>query len=74
MSYTYRLNETTVTDEDGEMYTVYGIDAVDESGNILESFPDIFFDLTKAEEFIDSCNICELHLIHLADVVEDVIS
>ncbi len=28
MSYIYRLNETTVADEDGKQYTVYGIDAV----------------------------------------------
>ena len=74
MSYAYRLNETTVTDEDGETYTVYGIEAVDESGNILESFHDIFFDRAKAEEFVDSCNKYEVLLIHLADVVEDAIS
>lgn len=71
MSYMYQLNETNVEDEDGNVYIVYGIDAVDRAGNIIESFTDIFFERSKAESFVALCNECELSLIHLADVVED---
>ena len=74
MNYIYRLNETTITDENGEKYTVYGIDAVNDNGYILESHTDIFFDRLKAEEFVSLCNECELELIHLPDVVEDAIT
>ena len=73
MSYTYKLNETTVEDEDGNVYIVYGIDAADKAGNIIESFTDIFFERSNAESFVALCNECELSLIHLADVVEDVL-
>ena len=74
MNYIYRLNETTVTDEEGKKHIVYGIDAVDKRGNILASYTDIFFDRTKAENFVALCNECELELIHLPDVVEDAIT
>ena len=52
MSYLYRLNETTVADEDGMKYTVYGIDVVNDNGYILESYSDIFFDRIQAEELV----------------------
>ena len=74
MNYIYRLNETTVTDEEGKKHIVYGIDAIDKCGNILASYTDIFFDRTKAENFVALCNKCELELIHLPDVVEDAIT
>ncbi len=74
MSYIYRLNETTIADEDGKKYTVYGIDAVNDNEYILESYSDIFFDRIKAEEFVSLCNECGLELIHLSDVVEDAIT
>ena len=57
-----------------QKYTVYGIDAVNNNGYILESHTDIFFDRLKAEKFISLCNDCELELIHLPDVVEDAIT
>ena len=74
MNYIYRLNETTVTDEEGKKHIVYGIDAIDKFGNVLASYTDIFFDRTKAENFVALCNECELELIHLPDVVEDAIT
>ena len=74
MNYIYRLNETTIADEDEKKYTVYGIDAVNDNGYILESHSDIFFGLLKAEKFVSLCNDCELKLIHLPDVIEDAIT
>ena len=62
MSYIYRLNETAIADENGEKYTVYGIDAVNDNGYILESHTNIFFDRLKAEKFVSLCNECELEI------------
>ena len=73
MSYIYRLNKTTVADEDGMKYTVYGIDVVNDNGYILESYSDIFFDRIQAEELVSLCNECGLKLIHLSYVVEDAV-
>ena len=74
MNYIYRLNKTTVTDQERIKHIVYGIDAVDKCGNILDSYTDIFFDRIKTERFVALCNECELELIHLPDVVEDAIT
>ena len=74
MSYLYRLNETTIADEDGSNYTTFGIDAVSCSGQISASFSDIFFDRLKAEKFVCLCNECGLELTHLSDVVEDAVT
>lgn len=73
MSKRYILRTDTVTDEDNQRYTVYGITAIDSRGAEQETFPDIFFDKQKAEEFVTLCNTEELELIHLADVIDDVL-
>ena len=62
-----------MTDEDNNKHTVYGVDALDRFENVLESVADIFFDKLKAEEFIKLCNEEKLGLIHLQDVIEDVL-
>ena len=74
MPCTYRMRKDSIYDEDGNKYTVYGIEAVDPNGNVLVSFPDIFFDKQKAEHFVNLCNKNVLELIHLADVVEDALA
>ena len=73
MSHTYRLNETTVKDKDGIVYTFYGIDAVNKKGKIVKSFVNVFVDRNKAETLVALCYECELSLVHLANVVEDAI-
>ena len=71
MSHTYQLNETTVKDKDGIVYTVYGIDAVNKKGKIVKSFTKIFYERSRAQDLVALCNECELSIIHLANVVED---
>ncbi len=71
MTHTYQLNEETVKDKDGIVYSVYGIDAVDDTGKIINSFKRVFFERSKAEELVALCNENELSTTHLADVVED---
>ena len=65
----YTLRTDIITDEDKQKYTVYGITAIDNFGNILKTFEDIFFSKQKAEEFVKLCNEEKLELIHLQDVV-----
>lgn len=71
MPHTYRLNETFFKDKDGLLYKLYGIDAVDESGRIVESFKNVFFLRSRAVNFVNLCNECELSLIHLANAIDD---
>lgn len=73
MQVKYTLRTDIVTDEDNNKHTVYGVDALDRFENVLESVADIFFDKQKAEEFIKLCNEERLELIHLQDVIEDVL-
>ncbi len=71
MDYFYRMRTDKIYDEDGTEFTVYGIEAVENSGTVLRSVPDIFFDIEKAKDFVDLCNSCEISLIHLPDMVDD---
>ena len=71
MSHTYRLNETTVKDKNGIVYTFYGIDAVNEKGKIVKSLTKIFYERSRAQDLVALCNECELSIIHLANVVDD---
>ena len=73
MQVKYTLRTDIVTDEDTNKHTVYGVDALDRYENVLESVADIFFDKQKAEEFIKLCNEEKLELIHLQDVIEDIL-
>ena len=63
----YRMKEGILQDEQGIARKVYGIEAVDEAGNILFSFPDIFFDLEKAKAFVHMCNDQQVELVHILD-------
>ncbi len=49
----------------------YGIKATDSAGNTLKEFSDVFTDRCKAEKLANSCNKCELSIVHFEDVIED---
>lgn len=66
----YILRNDTVTDENGQQHTVYGIDIP--SQNI--SIPDIFCNRLRAENFVNTCNNLDLSPIHIFDVIEDTIA
>ena len=74
MKVKYIMRTDFVTDEDNHRYTVYGITALDNFGNMLKKFEDIFFNKDNAEEFVKLCNEEKLELIHLQDVVEDALA
>lgn len=73
MQVTYTLRTDIVTDEDNHKHIVYGINALDSFGSVLKSVDNIFFSKQKAEEFIELCNEEKLELIHLKDVIEDIL-
>ena len=71
---TYRVRKDDVRDEASKVYTVYGIEAIDSAGKTLLSYPDVFFDLQKAERLADLCNDENLSLIHFPGVIEDALA
>lgn len=71
---TYRVRKDTKQDEERRSHTVYGIEAVSAGGEVLSSYPDVFFDRQKAEYFAGLCNDEGLSLIHFLNVVEDVLA
>ena len=73
MKVKYVLRTDIVTDDRNQKYTTYGISAINNFKNVLKTFPNIFFSKDKAEEFVNLCNEEKLELIHLKDVVEDVL-
>ena len=74
MAYTYRIRKSTVQDEEGNRYTVYGIEAISSEGEVLSGFSDVFFDRQRAEGFVRLCNTGGLALIHCPDAVEDALA
>lgn len=74
MTHTYCIRKDTVKDEKRNTYTVYGVDAIGSDGEVLSSFPDVFFDRQKAEHFVSLCNENDLSLVHFPDAVEDALS
>ena len=73
MKIAYHLRCDEICDECGEIHKVYGIDAIDSEDNVVSSVPDIFFDISEAIKFVELCNSAELSLIHLPEVIEDLL-
>lgn len=73
MKITYRLRTDKVCDEKGVLHIVYGIEAFAKNKHKIASVADVFFDKQKAENFIKLCNDLKLSLVHLPDVIEDVL-
>ena len=75
MRYIYATRIDTILSEVKCVYTVYGIDAIDlGTGNVLCSCPDIFTDLFEAEHTVELLNKEGLELVHLHDVIDDIIT
>lgn len=74
MNFTYQTTTDVSLDEDNESVSVYGIEAVDRKGHVLRSIPNIFTNRDLAEKFVSLCNAEALELIHLDDVIEDLLS
>lgn len=71
--YTYRVKTTSISGGQGNSRSVYGIEVLNSIGRSLKVVPNIFLDATQAEKFVDLCNSEELDIIHLDDVIEDLL-
>lgn len=75
MEHIYRLRRDKIISEEGETFVVYGIDVENiNTKNIEVSIPDIFFEKQEAEKFVELCNREKLMIVHLWDVIEDILS
>ncbi len=73
----YRLVKGVLLTEDGNEYLAYGVEAWLKRDNkyiLAEFIPNIFFEYDRAKKFIDLCNLLEVSLIHLIDLIEDELS
>lgn len=61
----YKLNQSTVTDENNSEHDTYGITCGE------RTIKDISTDKQRIEALIELCNSLELSPIHLDDVIED---
>ena len=68
---TYRIIQTTVTDEDGTSYPTYGIEAINDRGAVLKSVSDISLNKEAVTALAQKMNTHRLALVHFLDVVED---
>ena len=72
MAVEYALRIDIFYDKEENPHLIYGVNAF-EDGEIRQVFPGIFLDRSKAEEFITLCNSEKLEIIHLPDVVRDLL-
>lgn len=72
MNCDYRMREDQVADEDGVLHTVYGIEAWVGS-ELIRAVPDVFCEKPKAEYYIGLFNELGLSILHLDDVIDDIL-
>ena len=70
MSVKYSLRQDTVI-IDAFAEQSYGVDAIDESGQVVHSVTDVSFDRKAVEKLIENLNEYQIELVHLMDVVYD---
>lgn len=70
----YRVTQSKIVDEDGGEHDTYGIEAVGENGDVLERIDDICLCRSQLEEAVSKMNKGKLALIHLDDVVENIMN
>lgn len=73
----YEMIQTEETDEQGNAYTGYGIEAWIGSGTErvrLHRVPDLFLSLARCEEFVQMCNEEEVAPFHLLEVIDNILA
>ena len=68
--YLYTVREDHLKTEEGDHYTVYGIE-IWEAGERIQSVPDIFLHIYDVEALAALCNRLQLDPIHFREVAED---
>lgn len=70
LKHVYCLRADTLDDEKGMTVKTYGITALKEERTV----PNLFSDRATAKNFVDLCNKEELELVHLQNVIDDLLA
>ncbi len=70
--FTYQTQEEKIYHPLTGSYTAYGISVIYKS-KLVEYVSNVFLEKEEAEAFVGLCNELELDVIHLHDVIEDMI-
>ena len=71
----YKVVEASLHHPDAGDYIAFGICAYhDKTGHHVLSVSDVFLNRHDAEALVQRCNLHNLSLIHLPDVIEDAIA
>ena len=73
----YEMIQTEETDEQGNAYTGYGIEAWDRSGaeqQQLHRVPDLFVSRSRCEQFVQMCNEEKVAPFHLLEVIDNILA
>ena len=68
----YYYIEKQLIDEDGDTYITYAV-SVKLEGKIIEYVPDVFLKEKDAKYYVNLFNELKLSLVHLYDVLEDIL-
>lgn len=74
--YLFTVREDTVLFEEDNTYIAYGIDIWEERENTrycVKTISDVFLCREKAEKFVKFCNENDISLIHIDDIIEDMV-
>jgi hypothetical protein len=69
----YELTNIAIDGDANLRYTTYGVKALDHDGNVVAAYDDVSTDRQGMEELVGKCNECDLHVLHLEDVLLDLI-
>ena len=70
----YKMIVTKEQDEQGRCYIGYGIEASGTERQLLQRVPDLFMDRDRGEQFVNLCNIEEVDIIHLFEVIDNALA
>lgn len=70
LKHVYCLRADTLTADNGEITTVYGITAFKEEATVAN----LFSDKAEAEAFVEMCNREGLEPVHLEYVIDDLLA
>lgn len=73
MHYEVQITKGIIKDENRKEDYAYGIKAVADSGEIYEIYEDIYATEKEAQQLVDLCNKNQVSLLHMKDVIEDML-
>ena len=74
MNYTYNIKQDFHETNNSQLVAVYGMEALNEHGEVTEAISDISCDKSEMLALIQKCNKHQLDPIQMRDIVEDFIN